>query len=397
MFIHNFKYALKTLLKNKMLIFWTFAFPIILGTFFKMAFSNIEKNEKLDIIDIAIVNNSEFKENETFKKSFEKLSDENDDERVFNTKYVTEDEARKLLENEEISGYLIFNDTPKVIVTSSGINETVLKYVTEEILQSEELVKNVIEHKIKEQVKNGTIEFNSFDVFIENLQKEALEMLKDDNVNIENVSNKNLSYTMIEYYTLIAMACLYGGILGMVVINQNLPNMSNNGKRVAISPTSKGKVILSSVLASYITQLFGLFLLFIYTIFVLKVDYGNNLLYVILLALVGSLSGLSLGVFIASVFKTNENLKTGIVISITMFGCFLSGMMGVTMKYIVDKNIPILNKLNPASMITDGLYSLYYYDTLDRYFFNITSLLIFAFIMIYISIFSLRRQKYDSI
>ncbi len=397
MFIHNFKYALKTLLKNKMLIFWTFAFPIILGTFFKMAFSNIEKNEKLDIIDIAIVNNSEFKENETFKKSFEKLSDENDDERVFNTKYVTEDEARKLLENEEISGYLIFNDTPKVIVTSSGINETVLKYVTEEILQSEELVKNVIEHKIKEQVKNGTIEFNSFDVFIENLQKEALEMLKDDNVNIENVSNKNLSYTMIEYYTLIAMACLYGGILGMVVINQNLPNMSNNGKRVAISPTSKGKVILSSVLASYITQLFGLFLLFIYTIFVLKVDYGNNLLYVILLALVGSLSGLSLGVFIASVFKTNENLKTGIVISITMFGCFLSGMMGVTMKYIVDKNIPILNKLNPASMITDGLYSLYYYDTLDRYYFNVVSLLVFSLILIGISIISLRRQKYDSI
>ncbi len=67
------------------------------------------------------------------------------------------------------------------------------------------------------------------------------------------------------------------------------------------------------------------------------------------------------------------------------------------MKYIVDKNIPIVNKLNPASMITDGFYSLYYYDTLDRYFFNISSLLIFALIMITISYFSLRRQKYDSI
>ena len=67
------------------------------------------------------------------------------------------------------------------------------------------------------------------------------------------------------------------------------------------------------------------------------------------------------------------------------------------MKYMVDKNIPIVNKLNPASMITDGFYSLYYYDTLDRYFFNISSLLIFALIMITISYFSLRRQKYDSI
>ena len=80
-----------------------------------------------------------------------------------------------------------------------------------------------------------------------------------------------------------------------------------------------------------------------------------------------------------------------------MLGCFLSGMMGITMKYIIDKNVPIINKLNPASMITDGFYSLYYYDTLDRYFFNIISLIIFALILIGVSIFSLRRQKYDSI
>ena len=60
MFIHNFKYAFKTLFKNRMLIFWTFAFPIILGTLFNMAFSNIENSEKLDIINIAIINNDDF-------------------------------------------------------------------------------------------------------------------------------------------------------------------------------------------------------------------------------------------------------------------------------------------------------------------------------------------------
>ena len=76
---------------------------------------------------------------------------------------------------------------------------------------------------------------------------------------------------------------------------------------------------------------------------------------------------------------------------------FFAGMMGITMKYIVDKNIPILNKLNPANMITDGFYSLYYYDTLDRYYFNIISLLIFSIVLIGFSILSLRRQKYDSI
>ena len=104
-----------------------------------------------------------------------------------------------------------------------------------------------------------------------------------------------------------------------------------------------------------------------------------------------------MGLAIGTIFKTNENIKTGIVVSVTMLGCFLSGMMGITMKYIVDKNLPIINKINPASMITDGFYSLYYYDTLDRYIFNIVSLIVFAVIMIGISFYSIRRQKYDSI
>ena len=88
---------------------------------------------------------------------------------------------------------------------------------------------------------------------------------------------------------------------------------------------------------------------------------------------------------------------TGILIGFTMLGCFFSGMMGITMKYVIDKNIPIINKLNPANMITDGFYALYYYDTLDRYYSNILSLCIFSGIMLTIAIVTLRKQKYESI
>lgn len=394
MLLHNFKYSFKTLFKNKMLIFWTFAFPIILGTFFNMAFSDIEKNEQLKIIDIAIVETNEFENNEVFKKVFEDLSDSNSSNQLFNTKYVSLEEAQKLLKDNKITGYLLLKDVPEIITNTSGINETVFKYVVEEISQNESMIENVVSSKFNKM--NPLIDTN-YEAFYQSIYNEAILMISENSANIKDISNNNLSYTMIEFYTLIAMACLYGGILGMVSINQNLPNMSSTGKRVGVSPVSKGKLIFSSVLASYLVQLIGLALLFLYTIFVLKVDYGTNILYVIILALAGSLAGLTLGVAIATLFKTNENTKTGIVISITMLGCFLSGMMGITMKYVIDKNIPIINKLNPANMITDGFYSLYYYDTYDRFYFNIISLLIFSIIMITLSIISLRRQKYDSI
>lgn len=391
MFWHNFKYTVKTLLGDKMLIFWTFAFPVILGAFFYMAFSDIEDSEKLHVIDIAVVENTGFRESEMWKESLEALSDEASGEQVFCTKYVSEEEAKRLLSEKEIAGYFMLADgEPQVTVASDGINETVLKYVVEEIYQTEEIVRNTAERRIQ-QGEMPTAEF------YEQLSKEVMNLVDSENRGIRDVSGANLSYTMIEFYTLIAMTCLYGGILGMVAVNQNLANMSSKGKRVSVSPVGKSRMILSSVLAGYVIQMVGVALLFAFTIFVLHVDYGNHLPLIVLLALCGGLAGLSVGIAIAVLVKSGDNVKTGIVISVTMAGCFLSGMMGITMKYLVDKNIPLLNLLNPANMITDGLYALYYYDTFDRYWQNAASLLVFAFSMILFSVLGLRRQKYDSI
>ncbi len=403
MFFHNFKYSLKTLFRNKMLIFWTFAFPIILGTLFNMAFQDIEKNEKLDLIDIAIIDNDYLKNNPLFQETFQVLGEENGEEQLFRIQYVEEAEARELLSKNEITGYLVLEgiNHPKVVVNHNGINETVFQSVVEEIIDIQEILKNVSGKWIQDNIPDLTQDINSgienFDSWYTVIYQDIMKMLDEENIRIQDTSSDHLSYTMIEYYTLIAMTCLYGGILGMSAINQCLANMSSNGKRVSVSPISKGKLILSSALASYVTQLFGLLLLFLYTILVIHVDYGTNLPLVILLSLVGTLSGLSLGVLIASVIKSNENTKVGIMISFTMLGCVLSGMMGITMKYVVDKNIPIVNKLNPVNMITDGFYSLYYYDTFHRYYFNVISLLAFSFLLIGISAFCLRRQKYDSI
>lgn len=387
MFYHNFKYSLKILLKNKSLIFWTFAFPILLGTLFNMAFSNIEKSEKLSIIDIAIINSDEFDNDKIFKETMQTLSDDNNKNKIFNITYTDISKAKKMLLNEEITGYLKFNENNiDIIVNSSGINETILRSIVDEI----EREKEVINTLVKKETEKGNIDYTAI------YNKIAL-LLNNSNATLKDISNKNLSYTMIEYYTLVAMAVLYGALISMNVVNYKLANMNSVGKRTAVSKVGKGKLLLGSLLASYIVQMLSLLILLVYTIFVLKVDYGSDIIHVILLIAIGSLASLTLGLGVSTMLKINENAKTGILIAITMLWSTLSGMMGITTKYVIDKNIPILNILNPANMITDAFYSLYYYDTLNRFYSNIISLLLFSLIMIIISYESLRRQKYDSI
>ena len=280
MFIHNFIYSLKTLFKNKMLIFWTFAFPIILGTFFYMAFSNIQEGQKLNIINIAIVENEELKSSEYYKKAFDNLSDEKNEDRLFNVRYVTEEEAKEKLQNDEIAGYMKLEDgKPKLTFVSNGIDQTVFKYITEQITQTGDIITSLTEEKIKEEIQKGNYNFDSNEI----VEKIYNESTKED-FKLDNITNGNLEFMMIEFYTLIAMTCLYGGMLGIFAINQNLANMSNKGKRIEVAPTKKGIVVLSSLLASYVAQAIGLAILFAYTILVLKINYGNDLGLIVLLS-----------------------------------------------------------------------------------------------------------------
>lgn len=379
MFLHNFKYSFLFLLKNKSLVFWTFFFPIILGTFFYMTFSNIENNEKLKKINISIINNEELKNDKLLLSVLGYLSEDNNNE-IFSTIYTDLEKAKELLENKEIIGYLeIKNSKYLITIKENGIEQTIFKYIIDEIIETKIIIKD-----ISSTEKNINLE-------------ELYNKINNNITKVVDMSSDNLSYTMIEYYTLIAMSCLYGGVFGMYAINNILANMSKQGARVAISSIKKRTLLLSSLLAAFLIQLIGSLLLLSYTIFILNVDYGNNIVNTLIMTVTGSIAGLTLGVAIAALFKTNENIKIGIILSITMLGSFLSGMMGITMKYIVDKNIPLLNIINPANMITDGFYSIYYYQSMDRFYFNIISLLIFSSIMVMISIVRLRSQKYDSI
>lgn len=393
MFLHNLKYTIKTLFKNKILIFWTFAFPIILGIFFNMAFSNIEKDEKLKVFDIAVVNDSQFENQEIYQEALKELSADDSENKLFNIKYVKKEKADSLLDDSDIEGYIIFkNEEPQVVVKKNGTYQTLIRFVVTEIGQNKAIIEDLTKKTVENEIAKGSTSFDP-----EKIAKDILEKINNGQVNMKNISASNLSYMQIEFYTLIAMTCMYCGMLGLTAINNCLANMSSKGKRISVSPNKKSIIVLSSAIGSYLVSMVGIAILILFLRFVLKVDFGDNTPLVILLSAVGDLAGISMGVLIASVFRVSEGAKTGITIAITMFLSVLSGMMGVTLKYVIDKNVPVINLINPNNLITDGFYSLYYYDTLDRYLRDVTYLLVFVVICLRISFISLRREKYDSI
>lgn len=356
-------YNLKITLKNKELIFWTFAFPVILGTLFYAAFSNIKTAEEYEPIKIAVVKNEKNRIYPVYTQILKSLSE--GEGQVFDTTYYdTREEAAEKVHAEEASGAILFEneqDFPELVVEKSSIDQTIVQAVMTEI----------------EQAMVAGRQF--------------------DNPKIKNTYHTDFEFTMIEYYSLLAMACLYGGMIATKALDKNLANMTASGKRIAVAAVSKAKIVFGVLFTSYITQLIGLAILFSYLTLVLRIDFGGNLPYIILYTMVGALLGLALGTFVSAVFKTKEDNKDGILTGFTMIGCFFAGMMGPQMKYLVDSNLPLLNKVNPSAIITDGYYALSTYGPGERFFSDILSLLIFSAVLSIISVIILRRQKYDNL
>ena len=382
MFFHNVKYNLKALFKNKGLIFWSFAFPIIMATLFNMAFGNWEESEKFTSINIGIVTNEYFDNNIIAKNVFNSLSD--GDNKIFNITYASKDEVTNLLTDKKIEGIIEYTDSnPNIIINSNSVSSTIIKSVVDEIETNNTIFSDLM--------KSGKYASNDMEEQVNRI----IEKINSTTINTKDISVKKLDIAVIEYYSLLAMTCLYGGFIAMSAISNSLASASSRGKRVAISPIKKSTAILSSLCASFIVQLIGALLLLIY-INIIGVNLHTNLISVFIITILGVLAGISIGLIVSVMINKSEDTKLGIIIAISMALSVLSGMTGVSLKYVIDSKIPFINKINPAAMITDGLYAVYYENS-ARFLNNIISLIIFISLLIVISILYMRRKKYDNI
>ena len=117
----------------------------------------------------------------------------------------------------------------------------------------------------------------------------------------------------------------------------------------------------------------------------------------LLITFLGCLIGVSLGFFVGSLGKIREGVKIGILLAVSMTCCFLSGLMNNTMKDIVEKNIPVLNRLNPAALISDAFYCINVYNDPARYYRNLIILAVMSVLLTGASFFMIRRERYDSL
>lgn len=378
MFGHLYKYRLKSLLRMKEDIFWCLFFPIILCTCFFAAFSGIsDKTNNFHSIPTAVVYE---KENAIFRATLDAVSkSDTQGEEFLNVTETDGASAKSLLKDGKVDAIIYVGDEISMTVAKSGLNQTAVQSFLDEFEQKSSLISDIVRENPDKLVSLIGNIFSSRTYISE-----------------KKLTDSPMDEMSVYYFSLIGMAALFGGFLGSSVARQMQPNITPEGMRKSTAPVKRHTMIAAEFLAAYTLQLISMAILLFYMICVLRINLGNEAGYVALTCAAGSLVGIASGIFVGSL-PVKENVQIAIFLVYSLGSSFLSGLMIHPIKIWIEKSVPIINRINPATLIQDALYSLVIYNTHERFFTNIITLTVISVILCTLSYLMTRRKNYANL
>ena len=228
---------------------------------------------------------------------------------------------------------------------------------------------------------------------------DALSSLNDYQtlVKEKSLGGHSLDPTLTYFLALIAFSCLSGVYLSIHSTVQLQANLSALGERRSITPTHKLSLILGDLLVLESIHFVNILILELYLTQVLHISLGHDIPKLLLITFMGTLIGICLGILIGCTGKLSYSVKSGIGVLVTLLPSFLAGLMFGGMKNVIEQHCPVINRINPTALISDMFYSLAIYDSLDRYFENLISLVILSVLFCIGGFLLTRRKKYANI
>ena len=374
--LKQMKYALLTKLRNPSIVFWPFLFPLALATLMYFAIGQMDQTD-FETVPAAVVVEEEGEAVDSFLPFVDAMDESSG---LIRAEKMTEEAALKALEKGEAEGIFYVGNDVRLTVSGNGFPESILQSVLASYQSGEEAVKDIAR------------------LHPEGMQ-DALEKMKEYDTAVNQVS---LGGTTIDgnvqiFYALIGMACLYGCFIGFGCALWLQANLTALAARRCVAPVHRLKLILTEFGAGFLVHFANMIVLLAYMRYVLKLEFTGSFAEMTGLVLVGSMFGVSMGIFVGSLGKVGEGIRIGILLGISMSLSFLAGLMDASVKDAVEQHAPVLSRVNPAALISDALYCINVYDAPERFADNMVILIIMSALMVGGAFLIVRRERYGSI
>ncbi len=377
--MQHFIYRIKRALRSKDGIFWALVFPLFLGLMFKFMFGNLGDFEMFSEVAVGIV---EQEENEIFVTMLENMEMEDGTKMFKITEYEDTDKAKDALQAEDIYAYILVDGEEfSLMIREMDIYTSFVKAFVDQYKQNYAL--------IEETAKNHP----------EQVQTLVTGLYGESGIGITQIDLKGQDkspYTQY-FYSLLAMSCLMAAMFGLCTANDLQADSGAVGARRNVAPTPKMKQFLIEMLADFFVYCIMVTLVLAVIIFVYEQDFGNNVGFVLVTTYVGSFNGLAAGFLIGTWVKGSRSKKDGICVAFFMVSSFLGGLQMAELPYILEQHCPIINRVNPATLIVHAYKSLAVFGDMEQYGVNVLTLFGIGVIFMILSIAKMRRTRYASL
>ena len=390
--LHLIKYRFFSVLREKTTMFWGFVFPLILCTLFYVTFGDIDNT--LDCINTAAVVRNDTTEAKAFEVFLKAVEDSGED--LFAVEWMEEKEAKEKLEDGKISGVFYVDTEPELFVAGSGMEESVLQAVLESYMGRCQVIQDVLREK-PEELFGLFGKADTDAIYSEISDKISSQAIQEEYVTETSLGGKKTDGMIQYFFSLIGMTCMFGCFLGFDSVMTLQANISPVGARRCVGSVSKFRLLMIDFILICIVNYVETIVLFVYMTKVLKLDMGNEWGKNLLIAFLGCLVGVAMGILVGSIGKWKEGTKIAVMLSVSLGSSFLSGLMVSGIKGLIEEKCPIINRINPASLMSDAFYSVAIYQDGSRYVRDVVTMAVLAVIFLAGSFLMVRRVRYDSI
>lgn len=376
MFWRLYQYSIRQTLRQKMTMFWNLLFPIILGTLFRVSFGDyLDTTVVFQQIPVAYV--AEEGADSSFEEVLNTLEKENGMLKVIP---ADKRRAETLLKEDKVEGIYYNGQSIRLIVECQEVNQSILSSVLEQYQRLKVTFENIGRENpagLEQAWK---------------MLKHPSQYLREDAI---SDSPKNM---MTDYfYALIAMNCLMGVTMGLEIAVGFKANLSNLAARKVSAGVSRFRMLLPDLAAKTTIQYLCAVCSTCYLMYVMKISLGQKTGLLFLTVLLGSMTGIFLGFFIGGLGTYKKSIKEGICISIMMLSSFLGGLMVGGIYRFLENHAPVVNRINPASLMVNALYSLNIYEGYEKYTQCMGALLAITALLGAGAFAAVRRERYASI
>lgn len=395
----SFLVSVKSLVRTPSVIVWVLAFPLIMSAIFLFMFSGMRTDGVVDPVPVALVTPAGEKDGApagSFEQVVDALAEPGEGQLLDLRRVETAAEAADLLAAGEVDGYfeIASDGMPALTVGSAytlssadgqtAVNRTILETVASSYVQSRALLEEVGRRDPAALADPGAVaDALGIQVAVEQVQ----------------ITHARPEEIVRYYYALLGMGALMASQAGMLAVAQAQPGVSALGARRAVSGTSRLRQLAGCVLGAWAVSTVALTLAFAFLRLVVGVDFGGREGLALVSVAVCALLATALGACVGALpIPAGISARSGILTALTCVLSLFAGLYGTAAMELADNlahTLPWTSWVNPAKLVCDTFYALYYYTSLAPFAARLAACVAGALALLAVAGAIFRRQSYE--